>query len=266
MNTFRLKLFAMIAMLIDHIGVVYISTLNNYWLYVAFRGVGRLAFPIFVFLIIEGFYHTRDVKKYLIRLGVFALISEIPYDLAFYKYHSGSNFITDFNNMFEKSSNFKLVIDNLSANQNVFFTLFLGLLLIMLIDMVDQRITKIDLKSLIMKNSIDCFLVVGFCMSAKILNIDYEMVGILMIASFYLFRGSKVLLAISTFIIMATQASNFMYFRDTGNIYAIISVFATLAIIPIAFYNGEKGKSVKYLFYAFYPAHLVCLFIIGLFF
>ena len=82
MNTYKLKLIAIITMLIDHIAAVLIPSDTMLWL--VMRCIGRLAFPIFVFLLVEGFHHTRDVKKYLLRLGAFALISEVPFDLAFY--------------------------------------------------------------------------------------------------------------------------------------------------------------------------------------
>ncbi len=82
MNSFHLKMIAIITMLIDHTAAVLIPSNTVLWL--VMRCIGRLAFPIFVFLLVEGFYHTRDVKKYLLRMGAFALLSEIPFDLAFY--------------------------------------------------------------------------------------------------------------------------------------------------------------------------------------
>ena len=77
-----LKLIALLSMLIDHIGAALVSSPSQ--LYTVCRKVGRLAFPIFAFFIVEGFIHTKNIKKYLFRLGIFALLSEIPYDLAFH--------------------------------------------------------------------------------------------------------------------------------------------------------------------------------------
>ena len=73
-----LKLIAACSMLIDHLGAVFFQ--DAVWM----RCVGRLAMPIFCFFVAEGYYHTHDRKKYLLRMGVFALISEVPFDMAFY--------------------------------------------------------------------------------------------------------------------------------------------------------------------------------------
>lgn len=216
MSTFALKLIAIITMLIDHIGVVFVPT--NTVQYLVMRSIGRLAFPIFIFLIVEGFYHTRDVKKYILRLGIFALVSEIPFDMAF---------------------NSKILE---GSHQNVFFTLFLGLVLITLMTMVEKKFVK----QIILINLLNGLLTIGFCVLAFILRTDYNYAGILMMTVFFLFRGSKPLLLISLFSIAEF-------------ILGSINVLATLAIIPIFFYNGKKGKDVKFIFYIFYPAHLLIL-------
>ena len=135
-----LKMIAIVTMLIDHIGAAVLARLlmvnglgeldqtntdaimqwlsaNGalYWMYTVMRMIGRVAFPIFCFLLVEGFLHTHDVKKYAMRLGLFALISEIPFDLAF------SSKILEFN------------------YQNVFFTLFIGLLTMIAYRAVEEK-------------------------------------------------------------------------------------------------------------------------------
>lgn len=92
----NLKILAIITMIIDHVGVVFFP--GQY----IFRIIGRLAFPIYAFLLVEGMLHTRNISKYLFRLLIFGMISEIPYDLAF------SNRIMEF------------------SNWNIMFTLFIG--------------------------------------------------------------------------------------------------------------------------------------------
>ena len=99
LNSYQLKCIAIITMLIDHIGAVLFP--EN----LVLRYIGRISFPIFCFLLAEGFYHTKNVKKYMMRLAVFAVLSEIPYDLAF------RNTYIEF------------------TRQNVFFTLLIGVVM-----------------------------------------------------------------------------------------------------------------------------------------
>ncbi len=115
-----LKNIALISMVIDHIGaiIVYPLTANNellFWAYILMRIIGRLSFPIFAFLLAEGFKHTGNFKKYLSRILIFAAISEIPYNLAF-----GSSFF-------------------LPYRQNVLWTFALGLIMLYLLDKFRDR-------------------------------------------------------------------------------------------------------------------------------
>lgn len=251
MSTFTLKLIAIITMMIDHIGVVLLEDPSV--LYTLSRCIGRLAFPIFVFLIVEGFYHTSDVKKYLTRLGVFALISEIPFDLAFYGRFFGSDIMEDMKLAFSGNdpSYTEIFLGRLFSYQNVFFTLFLGLSAIYLMSLVEKKYQK----RIFVSNVLDALITIAFCAAAVFLHTDYDMRGILLIVAFYLFRGSKILLTIALLIVTGTL------FGDQLS----IEILATLAMVPIAFYNGKKGKSFKYFFYIFYPAHIFILFLIDRF-
>lgn len=239
MSSFSLKMIAIITMLIDHIGVVFIP--YNTQLYLISRSIGRLAFPIFIFLMVEGFHHTRDIKKYLARMGVFALVSELPFDLAFYNaFYPGANLIAQVQNR-----EFSTILTRMMRHQNVYFTLFLGLLLITLINQVERKYAK----DIMLSSIINIFLTAAFCFIAALLRTDYDYKGILLVAAFYLFRGSKTLVAISLLII-------------SGGILGGINILETLSMIFISSYNGEKGKSIKYFFYTFYPAHLLLLFVL----
>ncbi|MBO6112510.1 MAG: hypothetical protein J6P45_05640 [Lachnospiraceae bacterium] len=149
MSVFALKLFALISMIIDHMGYVIFPQYR--WM----RYVGRLAFPIYAFLITEGYIHTRNVKKYLLRLGVFAVISEVPFDLAF----SGVPFDKNY--------------------QNVFFTLLLGLIALIFIDFFAGQ------------TYLQCLSVLALCSAAQFMGTDYRYIGVCLIVVFYLFRDRK---------------------------------------------------------------------------
>lgn len=216
MNSFRLKWIAILTMAIDHTAAVllpYDSTL-----YLVMRCIGRVAFPIFVFLLIEGFQHTSNVKKYLLRLGAFALISEVPFDLAI----------------------FGRVIE--FSHQNIFFTLFIGLLSIYLIGIVEKTYYRKPALQILLNAGIT----IVFSCLAGFLKTDYDFGGVLLIIAFYLFRKSKLLLTLCLLIV-------------AGVLFGGIEIYAVLGMIPIVFYNGKKGKSMKYFFYLFYPAHLLLL-------
>lgn len=216
MSAFVLKLIAIVTMIIDHIGIVFIPA--NTWPYLTCRIIGRLAFPIFAFLLVEGFFHTRDIKKYLARLGIFALISEVPFDLAFYNTYM------------------------YMGHQNIFFTLFLGLLAIYLINMVEIKYKN----KMMVVNLVNACITIAFSFIAALIKSDFKFWGILLIVAFYLFRGSKPLLVIS----MILASNN------------VLQSLSALAIIPISFYNGKRGRNIKYFFYVFYPAHLLIIYFI----
>lgn len=147
-NSFQLKCVAIVTMLIDHVGAIFFPE------YLVFRYIGRIAFPIFCFLLVEGFFHTRDIRKYLFRLGVFALISEIPYDLAF------RGTVLEF------------------EKQNVFFTLFIGVALMYALEQCSEWPIKI----------VEVLLAMSF---AVFLCTDYSFKGILLISIYYFFRKYK---------------------------------------------------------------------------
>ncbi len=169
-----LKMIAVITMLIDHIGAVIVQRTQIFeqfssgewlWLnqsYGMLRDVGRLAFPIFCFLLVEGFVHTRNDKKYLVRMLLFALISEIPFNLAL----TGNLMDTRF--------------------QNVYWELSLGLIVLMLMKGSEKGRMPAVL-SLIYKISVTA----AGMLLAELLYFDYGLYGILSIAILYLFRSSR---------------------------------------------------------------------------
>jgi hypothetical protein len=170
--------------------------------------IGRLAFPIFAYVLVEGFIYTKNINKYLLRLGIFALVSEVPFDLAY----SGKWFSLEL--------------------QNIYFTLFMGLLMLVLIAKTDKAWVQS---------------VIGIltCVVAFLLKTDYDAVGILTIWLFFYFRGRKKASTILLAILMI--AVNWL------------QGFATLAMIPISAHNHKRGPKLKFFFYLFYPVHFLIL-------
>lgn len=151
----QLKIIAAATMLADHIGCIFLQGNVQKAITLGFRGIGRLSFVIFSYLVVQGFFETGDYKKYVIRMFFYALLSEIPYDAAF------GDGIFDF------------------RMQNVLFTYLLGLFLL----------------KLFQKYETNPFLSFGlfalFCLAARLLNTDYAVLGMLLVTVFYFGRYNK---------------------------------------------------------------------------
>lgn len=213
-DTFKLKMLAVLSMSIDHTGAV----LMPEWIWM--RIIGRLAFPIYCFLLVQGFRNTSNVKKYIGRLALFAIISEIPFNLAFYG---------------------TLIAEE---SRNVFFTLLLGVSLLELITLMRIYCKTV---SPVMNGAMEGAAVLAFALAAEVLRSDYSFYGILMIYCFYLLEHNF-------FINLLFQA--LINIRLLGYIQG----FAVAAMLPIYLYNGSMGcKKFKYLFYWYYPVHLSLL-------
>lgn len=231
-----LKIIAIIAMLTDHIGAVVVLGFLRHacygrWLvilyYVMRLLIGRIAFPIFCFLLVEGFSHTRNVVKYALRLFLFALISEIPFNLAL----EGRLFVPEY--------------------QNVFFTLFIGLLVMMAYRGIAEKLkAAVWIKLILYIVALGAGMGLAFC-----LKTDYDAIGVGCIMALYIFRKNKAAQ------ITAGCAGFFASCFFTGG----SELTAPLAFIPIAFYNGERGLKIKYFFYLFYPIHLLVLYFVAYF-
>lgn len=314
-----LKLIAIITMLIDHTAATILAktlmargfgnldfsnqqavmdffseNATVYYANMIMRLIGRIAFPIFCFLLVEGFVHTHNKWKYALRLGIFALISEIPFDLAF------ESKVFDF------------------SYQNVFFTLLIGLFVLMGFEQVRERLGEkkwlhvlaaggsvalgyaaVYLLRIIIQifnvflnaaqtgrvialnqetslmvgviSSILALIVYGFLLKkktiqkasvcyadliilfagmylARLLRTDYAAFGILTIAVVYGLRKSSFKAVLGGCITLTIM-----------NISELTAIFA---LIPAALYNGKRGLSLKYVFYIFYPTHLLILYLI----
>lgn len=234
MTSFHLKIIALITMFIDHIG--YVIFPNHFWL----RYIGRIAFPIYAFLISEGLKKTSNIKKYLINLLMLAVTSEIFYDLCFNKNIS----------LFYKT--------------NTVYTLFIASLSIYLYNKNYNNITKY------------LSLLLGLSIS-YILKTDYDILGVLLIFIFYFLHNKYQYLIYGIIWVNIKYLSNISYILKyifnkniyLPNIYVINSLglylFTIVPFLIIMFYNNKKGKNLKYTFYVLYLLHLFILYIIKLF-
>lgn len=313
-----LKIIAIITMFIDHIGAVVLegklSDLGMaqamqtqeglqefmaqygvlYLMDMIMRLIGRMGFPIFCFLLIEGFMHTRSRLKYGRNLLLFALISEVPFDLAITR---GMGDVPKIGGVLYP------------YYQNVFFTLFIGLLCMCGYEFVSRhaeefgknigtkvlawvvRITGIVLPAVVIRAMIrnyigelpdricwsagilvpvllyavvfmrrksvasyqvlctDVTILALGALMADLLHTDYSSLGIVTITFMYAFRKNHVKSVLAGCI--ALTAFNF------------IEITSFFTLIPVKKYNGERGLSMKYFFYAFYPVHLFLLYLIS---
>lgn len=215
MSSFILRSIALITMIIDHTGAVL------YPEYHFLRIIGRIAFPLYCFLLIEGYTHTRDVKKYLARLLAFAFISELPFDYAFF----GRLEFT---------------------HQNIFFTLFLGLFAVYIIDTKGKELPFVSL-----------FAAVIAMVAAVLLNTDYSFAGILYILIFYYTKDltgwMRYGIALAGLVMV-----NLLLMGGTQN-------YSVLAFLFIPLYNhkpGLRNRFFQYFHYVAYPLHLYIIHLI----
>lgn len=228
MNSFVLKILACVCMFCDHFSDALFGSVTF------LNFIGRLAFPIFCFQIVQGYVHTHNIKKYILRLSLFALISQVPF---MFFYH---------------------IIFN-SFAINVIFTLLFGLLAILIYDKYNKFV------------GICSFLLLATI--AQLLHFDYGFLGVFIIFMFYLLRNKKtamsivfILAVIVRYLIPLIQNGISFFYLFLGNKYSILMYSTCLSLIPIFLYNGKKGKDIKYLFYIFYPVHLLILALFRAFF
>lgn len=230
-TSFSLHIVAMVFMLCDHLWGTIVP--GNDWL----TCIGRITFPIYAFLLVEGYFHTKNLKKYVLRLLIFAVVSEIPFNLAM-----GSSFFYP-------------------LHQNVLWSFLISISLIHWNELVkDKQIWKRVLVAL-------ATIVIAY-IGGIITFVDYYNAGILMVLAFYYFKGRKwwcylgqlVCLWYINFEMLGGLSYEVTIFGETH--FIARQGFALLALIPIWFYRGKQGyysKFVQYIYYAFYPVHLLIL-------
>jgi hypothetical protein len=200
--------------------------------YKVLKSIGRLSFPIYCFLLVEGLIHTKSRLKHAFMLLLFAFISEIPYDLTRGK-------LIDF------------------SKQNIMFLLFIGFVVIWITDTVVNResdypkaLDAIFPPALLDGIIIVLSVVIG-CVMVVLLKCSYSFPGILLIVSFYVFYSNHVKKMVANVIFNVA-------FYGVG-----IQWLGVISVIPIELYNGNPGKyKWKYFFYLFYPLHLLILIVV----
>lgn len=238
-TSFLLHVLAMAFMLSDHLWATVIPW-NAGWM----TCIGRMAFPIFAFLTVEGFFHTKNLKRYAKRLLLFALLSEIPFNLLM----GGS------------------VIFPLQQNVLWCFLLCLGL---MQLNEKAKSTGKWWIRGLTALGTILLGTVVGL-----ISFMDYMHYGVWMVLTFYFLRGSKwwnYAGQLLLMILINKEVGGMVYEWELfGRVIEFRQqYFAVLALIPIWLYNGKQGyhsKWFRYFCYAFYPAHILILWLIMMLF
>ncbi len=264
-----LKICAIVIMLIDHLaaGLVLPSIISGdmydflsrfgidvtldleIQIYVFLRGVGRQAFPIFCYLLVEGFMHTHSKARYSITLAAFALISEIPFDLGLITYKAYDTL--NLNTIYAEYET------QIWESQNVYFTLALGVIAMWAADSILKKLKGINIV-LAYAASIIPFGLAAWL--AYYMKTDYDACGIAVIAILYYFHSICILATLLAYI--------FLTFTMSTPINGGMEEWSLPAFMIINLYNGQRGfikKNFKYFFYIFYPAHLLLIFFLRYF-
>ena len=231
LSSFSLHILAMALMLCDHLWATVVP--GSDWL----TNIGRLAFPIFAFMTVEGYFHTRDLKNYVLRRLGFAIVSEIPVNLMI-----GSRLFYP-------------------VHQNVLWTFLRGIAMIRWNE--KAKTAPVWRRALRAASSV----AVGFLLGTLTM-VDYLGAGVLTVLVFYFFRGRKwwnfLLQLLALYYINAEILSGFSYQWEIfgHTIWVVRQSFAVFALLPIWLYRGRQGyhsKAFRWLCYGFYPAHMLIL-------
>lgn len=232
-----LKLVAALAMLIDHATYLFLPANEPAWFHLTMfdisipmnwyaigRMIGRIAFPIFAYLIVQGYFKTSNLKNYLCRLAIFAGISEPTYRYVLCNIPG----------------------TNLYLNQrNIIFTLLLGLITIVILDRI--RNSSLQEKRVVF-NLLSAGVIALFSALLILCHGSYSEFGyaILLMCGFYYCHGNK-------------KAELLVFILIVGFLRGGIEFFAILAAPFLWCHNGVQGPRAKYFFYFFYPGHLIVL-------
>lgn len=225
-NSNQLKTIAIIAMTIDHLVCVIWPGYPKTWWIIGLHIIGRLTAPTMWFLIAEGYHYTRNLKKYIGRLFLFAFISHFAYNFAF-----GIPFIPFQTSVFNQTS--------------VIWSLAWGVVAIAIAE--DKFVKLKDWQKYL---AIMLICVITFCS-------DWSCIAVMAIFTIYGNRGNLKKQTIGMMFWVAFYA--LVYFLFIDKVYGILQLFVIICVPFIKRYNGERGKwkGMKWFFYLYYPAHLI---------
>ena len=219
MTAFVLKIIASVTMLVDHTGAIFDTPAY-------FRMIGRIAFPIYAYMIAQGCLYTKDINKYFLRLFIFALISQIPFSYAFF--HGYQQYT------------------------NIFFTLALGVGCVVIYEKVKSKTNR----------WIAFIPALPLLPFADFIKTDYGMAGVSLIFFLYL-AGPENRAARA---VVLTAGMLWIYVLDGFLEYHVIGLsswtffaFSMVSVVLVLLYNGKQGPKVRWFFYVFYPAHITAL-------
>ena len=288
MSAFIIKIIALVSMLIDHTGCM-LSAMQKLSAsqYIVMRSLGRMAFPLYSFLVVVGFEKTSDRAKYLTRLCVFAAVSQIPFCFAplsasaslpaaehFFSFRTDAVYLIvsaisvlafavsvirkKYNSLYGSLLAAYIVagascslggVEILTEDLNVFYTLACSLAVLCITDMIERR-EKYNVYDI----AIAVVLTAGCCI-AVLSRSDYGYKGLALIFALFVFRDNRVLQAVSLVL------WSVCLYPPTGTSRLCLCAGTALSAIPLFLYNGAQGKKTR-AFYYFYPAHLILLGII----
>ena len=217
-----LKIIAIMGMTLNHVAIIYAKDVSALIRWVL-QGMGGVTFPIMAYLLVEGYRHTSNTKRYAMRLFIFACIAELP---------------------------FRFFLSN--SRGNVLFTFLLGFVAIYFYDKMVKKVTK------------ELFFFVFFVLVCVSVFFDWGGIGVLLIFFYYMIhdKWKRVVvpyLILATFFLLEISI-NIVRMNQLNVLRDIFFLLGcTLSIPLLLHYNGERGKSVKYFFYVYYPAHILVL-------
>ena len=269
LDAFRLKTIAAASMLVDHTAAAFPETFPLW-----FRAMGRLAWPLFAFLLAESLSHTKNETKLLLKLAVFAFVSQVPYNVAL----RGSGLARAFTHTY---------------GLNIFFTLLLG------------AVASVALKKLFSlretaavpsadedagrgtatwrRGSFHTHEKIAFVLTAAAvlaifseatgLSFDYGLLGILSIAILSMLTNKKSKLAFMAFFALMQFSGAFVFLLEStargippseasANFLSVLPAMTAMTLVSVflaSLHDGSRGKSAKWAFYVFYPLHLSVL-------